>query len=124
MTERTMASDPAPTRTPLLVGSSATIVALLSMAMAMPAGGTLSTDARPAPSETASMREMAVAMVAAAAKNLLSTHDRLDAVLPAAPICDLTDPPRLDQSRLEIDSKVAHFRALSERLLDLPPPVR
>ena len=76
MTERTMASDPAPTRTPLLVGSSATIVALLSMALAMPAGGAVSTDARPAPSETASMREMAVAMVAAAAADNVAVETR------------------------------------------------
>ncbi len=117
-----MAADSSPIRSPQPAGASATIVALLSMALAMPANAVPSIDTRPVAPESASMREMAVAMVAAAARDLLKSQDRLDVALHGSPVGGVIETPRVDLPRLEVESTLAHFRALDERLLDLPPP--
>ena len=122
-----MSADPTPTRPPQLTGSTATIIALLSMATMVTsnpgamAGRVLPAESRPISTETASVREMAVAMVAAAARNLLAS-ERIDTALPAplfAPVrAATTSVVRVDAR----DSAPPVGYVLHERLIDLPPP--
>ncbi len=117
-----MEPAPTPTRSPQFTGSGATVVALLSMALAMQSGGITPGDARSATHESATVREIAVAVVAAAAKNLMGSTDLLNATLSASPVVCVEGGPRIDLSRSDTKSVGAYFRVLDERLLDLPPP--
>lgn len=117
-----MVPAPPPTRPPQFTGSGATVVALLSMALAMQSGGITPGDARSATHESATVREIAVAVVAAAAKNLMGSTDRLDATLSASPVACVEGSPQDDGPRSDAESVGAYFRVLDERLLDLPPP--
>ncbi len=119
-----MKSETPPNRTSQLAGSAATILAMLSMATmvsVMPTSRTQMTEARCSQSDTPSMREVAVAMVAAAARDLLGS-DRLDTALSS---CDATELVQL-QARttyaLDIGETPCFFRLPDELLIDLPPP--
>lgn len=122
-----MPEDTAPTRVPQSTGSAATIIALLSMATMVSGVSAMSTN-RVAPSETrstavetSSVREMAVAVVAAAARNLLAS-DRLDSTLTVSVFLPVESADSLEV-RLDLPGTAPPASLLlNERLIDLPPP--
>lgn len=120
----TMRAEATPTRSTPTAGSAATIVVLLSMATMAAGGaatGALPPEARPVAAEATSVREIAVAVVAAAARDLFGT-DRLDTALPAPGVLSIDDLERIGRPLDQIEASTTGVYALDERLLDLPPP--
>lgn len=125
--EESMREDSTTSRIPQTTGSAATIVALLSMATMVSGVSAMSTsrahpsETRPATVETTSVREMAVAVVAAAARNLL-VSDRHDSALTISAFLPVESADSLDV-RIDLPgtAQPAGF-LLDERLIDLPPP--
>ena len=119
-----MQSETPPNRVPQLAGSAATIIAMLSMVTmvsVMPASRTVMSEARCSQSETPSMREVAVAMAAAAARDLLG-NDRLDTVLASCEAAEMVELQARSTLALNLGETPCFFTLPDELLIDLPPP--
>ncbi len=119
-----MQAETSPNRASQLAGSAATIVAMLSMATmvsVMPASRVQMTETYCSQSETPSMRDVAVAMAAAAVRDLLG-NDRLDTAWSSCEGAEMV--AYTGQSTIAINfGETPDFVTLPDELLiDLPPP--